>query len=109
PGNCCSNTDCANNPLFGAGYACTGNTCSHCDGISSNTYYVDPVYGDDVVATGSGKSGGATVGACSFRTVTRAMQVIGTFAGAGTKVILVHSGSTPRGLAASEGLAITVR
>jgi hypothetical protein len=109
PGNCCSNTDCANNPLFGAGYACTGNTCSHCDGISSNTYYVDPVNGDDVAATGSGKSGGATVGACSFRTVTRAMQVIGTFAGAGTKVIIVGAGSTPRGLAASEVLPITVQ
>ena len=68
PGNCCSNTDCANNPLFGAGYACTGNTCSHCDAIASNTYYVDPVNGDDVAATGSGKSGGATVGACSFKT-----------------------------------------
>ena len=33
-GNCCNNTDCANNPMFGAGYACTGNSCSRCDAIT---------------------------------------------------------------------------
>ena len=29
------------------GYACTGNTCSHCDAIAGNNYYVDPVNGND--------------------------------------------------------------
>ena len=109
PGNCCNNTDCANNPMFGAGYACTGNSCSRCDAISGNTYYVDPVNGNDVAATGSGLSAGAAVAACSFRTVTRAMQVIGSFAGANTKVIIVGAGTTPRGLAAADLLPITVQ
>src|SRR6185436_5201538 len=63
-GNCCSNTDCVNNPMFGAGYACTNNSCSRCDAISGNTYFVDPVNGDDVAATGSGRSGGATLAGC---------------------------------------------
>jgi hypothetical protein len=52
-GNCCNNTDCVNNPSFGAGYACTGNVCTHCDAISGNTYYVDPVNGNDAGATGA--------------------------------------------------------
>jgi hypothetical protein len=108
-GNCCSNTDCANNPTFGAGYACTNNNCTRCDAIAGNTYYVDPVNGNDVAATGSGKSGGAAVAACSFKTVTRAMQVIGTFAGVGTRVIIVGSGSTATGLAAADSLPITIQ
>jgi len=108
-GNCCTNTDCANNPMFGVGYACTNNSCTHCDAISGNTYYVDPVNGNDTAATGSGKVGGVATAACSFRTIARAMQVIGTFAGAGTKVVIVGAGATPRGLAAGETLPIPVQ
>ena len=106
-GNCCSNTDCANNPLFGSGFACTNHTCTKCNGISSNTYYVDPINGNDTSATGSGKTGGVANAACSFKTIGRAMQVIGTVAGAGTKVVIVGSGTPPTGLATAESLPIT--
>ena len=95
--------------MFGAGYACTGNTCSHCDAIASNTYYVDPVNGNDARRPAAASRAAPPSPACSFKTLTRAMQVIGTFAGAGTKVIIVGAGSTPRGLAASEVLPITVQ
>jgi len=71
--------------------------------------YVDPVNGNDTAATGSGKVGGVATAACSFRTIARAMQVIGTFAGAGTKVVIVGAGATPRGLAAGETLPIPVQ
>jgi len=107
-GNCCANADCINNPSFGAGYACVGNTCSHCDAISGNTYYVDPVNGDDTSATGSRKSGGATVAACAFKTLTRALQVIGTSAGAGTKVVITNAGASAIGLS-GDTLPITVQ
>jgi Cys-rich repeat protein len=108
-GNCCSNTDCANNAMFGNGYTCTNHTCTKCDGITSNTYYVDPINGNDATATGSGKSSGAANAGCAFQTVTRAMQVIGTVAGAGTKVVIVGSGTPPTGLAAGDTLPITVQ
>ena len=108
-GNCCTNSDCANNTMFGNGYTCTNNTCTKCDGIMSNTYYVDPVNGNDTTATGSGKASGAANAGCSFKTITRAMQVIGTVAGAGTKVVLVGSGTPPTGLAAGDALPITVQ
>jgi hypothetical protein len=108
-GNCCTNTDCANNAMFGNGYTCTNNTCTKCDGIMSNTYYVDPVGGNDTTATGSGKAGGATNAGCAFKTITRAMQVIGTVAGAGTKVVVMGSGTAPTGLAAGDALPLTVQ
>ena len=107
-GNCCSNTDCVNNPSFGAGYACTGNVCTHCDAISGNTYYVDPLNGNDAGATGSNLAGGTPTPSCAFKTITRAMQVIGAFAAPNTKVIIVGTGATT-GLAASEALPITVQ
>ncbi len=108
-GNCCTNTDCVNNPLFGSGFACTNHTCTKCDGISSNTYYVDPINGSDSGSTGSGKSSGANNAACSFKTIGRAMQVIGTVAGPGTRVVIVGSGTPPTGLAAGDSLPITVQ
>jgi hypothetical protein len=108
-GNCCGNSDCNNNPTFGNGYTCTNHTCTKCDAIAGNTYYVDPINGNDLTATGSGKSSGAANAGCSFQTITKAMQVIGTGAGTGTKVVIVGSGTTPTGLAAADSLPITVQ
>jgi len=48
PGNCCSNSDC------GSGKACVNNTCTGCSAATGNKYFVDPVNGNDVTATGSG-------------------------------------------------------
>jgi hypothetical protein len=107
-GNCCNNTDCVNNPSFGAGYACTGNVCTHCDAISGNTYFVDPVNGNDSGATGSNLAGGTPTPSCSFKTITRAMQVIGTFAAPNTKVVIIGTGAST-GLAAADALPITIQ
>ncbi len=107
-GNCCADTDCVNNPSFGIGYACIAHTCSRCDSPSGNKYYVDPVNGNDQTATGSGLSGGTATPSCAFKTVTRAMQVLGNFAPPNTKVILVGVAGQTRGLAAADTLPITL-
>jgi hypothetical protein len=87
-GNCCVDNDCLSSPIYGDGYFCRQNTCSRCDSVVGNAYFVDPVAGDDSVATGSGAAGGVATAGCSFRTVTRALQTIGT-APAGTTITIV--------------------
>jgi hypothetical protein len=66
------------------------------------------VNGDDATATGSGKVGAIAIPSCSFRTVTRALQVVGGFAPAGTQIIIVGQGGQTVPLDASEGLPIIV-
>ena len=58
------------------------NSCTGCAAATGNKYYVDPMNGDDATATGSGIVGGVANPSCSFQTVTRALQVVGSFAGA---------------------------
>lgn len=96
PGNCCSDTDCQTDPRFGDGFFCRQNTCTSCDAVTGNSYVVDPVAGNDSIATGSGLAGGAAVAGCSFRTVTRALLIIGPTAPAGTTITIVGrtSGTT---------------
>jgi hypothetical protein len=89
PGNCCTDSNCQSNPIYGDGYFCRQNTCSRCDNITGNAYLVDPVGGDDSVATGSGTAGGGATVGCSFRTVTRALQAIGGTAPAGTTITIL--------------------
>jgi hypothetical protein len=108
PGNCCSDTDCTGNPSFGLGYACVNNRCTGCDGISSKTYYVDPVNGNDTTANGSNKIGGANNSACSFKTVHRALQVAGSFAAPDTKIVIMGSANQTVALDASETLPLLV-
>jgi hypothetical protein len=55
----------------------------------NNQYFVDPVGGDDATATGSGKTNTAGLASCSFRTITRALQVIGNTPPAGTTITIV--------------------
>jgi hypothetical protein len=87
-GNCCGDADCQTNTAFGDSYFCRQNTCSRCDNATGNAYLVDPVNGDDGPATGSGAAAGVATAGCSFRTLTRALQVIGT-APAGTTITIV--------------------
>jgi hypothetical protein len=103
PGNCCDNSQC------GVGNVCLNNLCTNCQAVSGNTYYVDPVNGNDQTANGSGKlTGGASSAQCSFRTITRALQIIPNPAPAGTTIVVVGSGSsTP--LSATETWPITIR
>jgi hypothetical protein len=107
-GNCCNESDCANNPSFGVGFACVSNDCTQCAPASGNKYYVDPVNGNDQTATGSGLAGGNPTPACRFRTLTRAMAVIGNFAAPSTRVILVGAASGVTGLDAGEALPVTL-
>ena len=105
PGNCCTDDDCANNQMFGLGFACSNNNCTQCNNVTGNQYFVDPINGNDLTANGSGRSGGSAAPGCAFKTITRAMQVIPTTPPAGTKIILVGTGAST-GLAAGDVLPI---
>ena len=80
PGNCCDNGDCAG---LGNNYVCNNHICTQCPAASGNTFYVDPVGGSDGVGTGSSAPG------CAFKTITRALTVIGAGAAAGTRVLVL--------------------
>ena len=86
PGNCCADTDCTG---MGANFTCSKNTCTQCELAIGNQYFVDPVNGSDSIGTGSGKAGGAAMGKCSFRTLTRAMRWIGDNPPSGTTITIV--------------------
>jgi hypothetical protein len=107
-GNCCVDADCAANPKFGSIYRCVSNNCTGCSAAVGNKYYVDPVNGSDGTATGSGMAGGVATPSCSFKTVTRALQVVGSFAVPGTQIIIVGQSGTTVTLTASESLPIVV-
>jgi hypothetical protein len=108
PGNCCVDADCAVNPSFGSIYRCVNNSCTGCSAATGNKYIVDPVNGDDATATGSGVSGGVPNPACSFKTVTHALQVAGGFAVPGTQILIVGTSGQTVALDASESLPIVV-
>jgi len=94
-GNCCLDADCAGNPMFGSIYRCVNNSCTGCSAATGNTYFVDPVNGDDGTATGSGIAAGVATPSCSFKTVTHALSVASTVGAAGTKIVIVGvSGQT---------------
>ena len=95
--------------MFGSIYRCVNNSCTGCAAATGNKYYVDPVNGSDATATGSGIAGGIANPSCSFRTVTRALQVVGGFAvrRARRSSIVGQSGQTVS-LDASETLPIIV-
>jgi hypothetical protein len=65
-----------------------GSTSVACDPVTNATYVVDPVNGDDGMATGSGTAGGTPSGACAFKTVTAAIAAIGSPATATTLQIV---------------------
>jgi hypothetical protein len=105
PGNCCVDADCAPR---GSVFRCVNNSCTGCAPATGNKYFVDPMNGDDATATGSGIVAGAANPSCSFRTVTRALQVVAGFAPAGTQIIIVGQGGQTVPLAATEALPIIV-
>jgi len=107
-GNCCMDADCTANPMFGAAYRCVNNSCTGCSAATGNRYLVDPVAGSDTTATGSGRAGGVAAPSCSFRTVTRALQVVGSFAAPGTQIVIVGQAGQTVTLTAGETLPIVV-
>ena len=52
--------------------ACLNNLCTVCPQATGNNYLVDPVNGNDQTGTGDDTTTG-----CAFKTITRALQVIG--------------------------------
>jgi hypothetical protein len=107
-GNCCSDTDCHSDTQFGAAYFCANHVCSTCAAPAGNQYFVDPVGGVDATASGSGKVGTTANPTCSFRTLTRALQVIGTPAPAGTTITIVGVANATTALLAAEDLPIVI-
>jgi hypothetical protein len=81
-GNCCQDTDCK-----GTGQACNNHRCTTCPKVTTNTYYVDPMSGDD----GAGNGSAATGGACAFKTITAALAALGTAPAAGTKIEILNT------------------
>ncbi|HXT95775.1 MAG TPA: hypothetical protein VN853_05720 [Polyangia bacterium] len=97
PGNCCIDTDCGS---FGT--ACVGHTCSACNAVSGNKFFVDPVNGNDSTATGSDMAGTSVAPGCAFKTVARAIQAIPPSPAAGTQIVIVGSSSGPTDLVTSD-------
>ena len=105
-GNCCDDNDCHTNSMFGATYFCDVNhVCSKCAAATGNQYFVDPVNGDDSTATGSGKTNAANLPSCSFRTITRALQVIGATPAAGTVITVVGAANVTTQLYVKKAVA----
>jgi hypothetical protein len=104
-GNCCTDANCHDNPIFGDSFFCRQNTCTSCDNVTGNAYLVDPVAGDDSMATGSGTAAGVATVGCSFRTITRALQAMGNSPAAGTTITIVGrtTGTTSLYTAAATG------
>lgn len=110
-GNCCVDSDCAATGVTCKRPSGTGSgagICTSCSLPTGNTFYVDPVGGNDSTGVGSGSTGGG----CAFRTITRALQVIGATPPVGTKVVIVGGTSTAVNLntdaATGEKFPITV-
>jgi hypothetical protein len=87
---------------------CTaGNTCTTCTAVSTTTpvYTVDPVNGNDG-ATGSaeGADGGAAA-SCALKTITRAIELIGT-TGVATTIVVVGGTSVTVGAGETFPIAI---
>jgi hypothetical protein len=59
--------------LGGVAATCVGNLCTPCPPVTSGNYIVDPVNGNEKMGTGYGAQAG-----CAFKTITRALAVIGT-------------------------------
>jgi hypothetical protein len=101
-GNCCTDTDCGS-----SGTACVNHTCSACNAVSGNKWYVDPVNGNDNTATGSDMSGGTMAPGCAFKTIKKLLNVMPSTPFAGTQIIIVGTG-TSTGLSAGETYPITL-
>ncbi len=107
-GNCCADADCVGNPLFGATYRCVNNSCTGCASATGNTYFVDPLNGDDGTATGSGIAAGVATPTCSFKTVTHALSVASAAGATGTKIVIVGESGQTVALDVNETLPIVV-
>ncbi|HVW29136.1 MAG TPA: hypothetical protein VHC69_27410 [Polyangiaceae bacterium] len=97
-GDCCVAADCAS---MGNNFACIGHACTLCAQATGNTYYVDPLNGSDTIGTGTSASP-----ACAFKTITRALTVIGAAPNPNTKVLVASTASL--GTASGETFPIVI-
>ena len=102
-GNCCTDTDCGS-----SGTACVNHTCSACNAVTNNKWYVDPVNGNDNTATGSDTSGGNMAPGCAFKTIKKLLNVLPSTPFANTQIIIVGTTGTTTGLSAGETYPITL-
>lgn len=106
PGNCCGTGSCSVPPVTSG--TCRANQCTSCDAVGDGNYKVDPVNGDDSIATGSGLASTAANPLCLFKTVTRALQAIGQSPPANTKITVIGAAATTTNLAAGELYPLTL-
>lgn len=83
PGNCCTSSQCT------SGETCQGGTCTACSAATGNNYFVDPAAGSDNGHTGASS--------CPFKTITKALEFIGTNAAAGTTIQLLDDDPASNG------------
>jgi hypothetical protein len=77
---------------------CVSNVCTACPAVSNGQYAVDPTSGSDATGTGSSTAG------CAFKTITRALQVIGEAPGLATTITVIG----PATVSAGESFPITL-
>ncbi len=102
-GNCCTDTDCGS-----SGTACVNHTCSACNAVTNNKWYVDPVNGNDNTATGSDTASGNMAAGCAFKTIKKLLNVLPSTPFANTQIIIVGTTGTTTGLSAGETYPITL-
>jgi hypothetical protein len=108
PGSCCDGDD-APCKAMGAAFTCVANTCTTCDTVAGNQYFVDPVGGNDTAATGSGKGGGIASRACMFKTLSAALERLPATPAAGTTITIVgEAGKVTQLVAAAEKYPIKI-
>jgi hypothetical protein len=100
-GNCCVDNDCG-----AAGTACVNHTCTACNAVSGNTWYVDPVNGNDLTATGSGMSGSTVAPGCAFKTITQAIAHMPSTPFAGSQIVIVGTSGSTTGLSSGDTLPL---
>jgi hypothetical protein len=83
---------------LGMAASCIDSVCTACPGVTDGNYTVDPVNGKDSTGTGNGAQAG-----CAFKTITRALAVIGTPALASTITVV-----GPSTLTANESFPIVL-
>jgi len=89
---------------LGASATCSNGTCSMCAEGSGTAYTVDPVNGSDTAGNGNVANGNPNT--CAFRTITRALQVIGNTAAFAVTVTVVGPATVPNTAAETFPLAI---
>jgi len=80
---------------IGASATCASGTCTKCAAGASNAFTVDPVNGSDTA--GNGNIAGGNPATCAFKTITRALEVIGNDAAFAITVTVIGPSTVATG------------